>query len=240
MNRILYLLYCYFNDIKRSVLSQVDYEGIDMGRKLRNKLNLIEHLIGKKNFTIIESGAKRGSDTVKFAKKWPNAKIFSFEPYPSYFKKLQKKTKKYDNVSIFPFALNTFEGTVSLNISSFFSGSHSLLKNNKNMPWQYTRKIEVPCVELDRWAKQNEIAADFLWLDLEGLELTILQSSPKIVAEAKVIHVETNLYFDPTEQNRSSFDALAHFLQAAGFKMVAHWYVKGYQGDAVFIKEDGS
>lgn len=42
----------------------------------------IRRLLGKDNPTILEIGAHKGEDTLKFLREFPNIQIYSFEPDP--------------------------------------------------------------------------------------------------------------------------------------------------------------
>jgi hypothetical protein len=98
-------------------------------------------------------------------------------------------------------------------------------------------KVEVPCVILDDWCKKNNIEQiDFMWLDLEGLELQVLKSSPSILTTVKAIYTETNMY--DFRKGMTKYKELRSFLEASGFTMLSHWYFEGLQGNAIFIKKE--
>lgn len=113
--------------------------------------------------------------------------------------------------------------------SSFLEASHA------TQPLRPAIKVEVPCVVLDDWCALNGIPYfDFLWLDLEGLELTVLKSSPNTLKKAKVIYTETN--FGEYNIGMTLYPELRSFLEKAGFTMLSHWYEEGWQGNAIFVK----
>ena len=53
------------------------------------------------NPVIFEAGASRGMDTVKFARLWPQGKIYAFEPEPTTFAVLTRETEAFTNVQRF-------------------------------------------------------------------------------------------------------------------------------------------
>jgi hypothetical protein len=97
--------------------------------------------------------------------------------------------------------------------------------------------VGVSCVILDDWCKKNNVDhIDFMWLDLEGLELQILQSSPLILNTVKVIYTETNFY--EFRKNMTQYGALKEFLNSSGFRLLSHWYAQAHQGNAIFVRKE--
>lgn len=206
-----------------------------------DKLDLIARFLPE-NPLILEAGAHHGYDTLSFALKWPNATIISFEANPSSFEKLREKTASIPNVRTHQLALNSYNGKAVLHvcrmptaIDPVDEGASSLLETSEWMKDHYAGpKMEVPCVILDDWCRENRVDhVDFMWLDLEGVELQILQSSPKILDKVKVIYTETN--FREFRLGMTQYAELRAFLENAGFTLFAHWYIENWQGDAIFI-----
>jgi 2-O-methyltransferase len=197
------------------------------------------------NPIIIEAGAHYGFDTIKFAQKWPLSSIFSFEPNPHAFELLSQKAKEILQIHAFPLALSTYNGTAPFYVcygsdgqEPIYEGASSLLEASAYMKVHYQGpKIEVPCVILDDWCRENRIdRIDFMWLDLEGMELQVLKSSPEILKTVKVIFAETN--FAHLRVGMTHVFALRRFLEKAGFTMLAHWYFPALQGNALFVRKD--
>ena len=67
-----------------------------------NKLNFSE------NPVIIDIGANVGIVSFYFAKKYPNAKIFAYEPHPLNFQNLVKGIEVNNITNIYPFNLAVF------------------------------------------------------------------------------------------------------------------------------------
>lgn len=194
---------------------------------------------------IFEAGGHYGTDTIKFSKKWPRGTIVSFEPNPHAFEKLVEATKNNSNVLKYNLAVNDYNGTAILNVcygtngdNPVFEGASSLLEPSEWMEIHYQGpKVEVPCVILEDWCKENNCGhIDFMWLDLEGLELHILQSSPEILKTVRVIYTETN--FMEFRKGMTQYNDLKKFLHDSGFILLAHWYAEGFQGNAIFVRND--
>lgn len=205
-------------------------------------LDLIERFIPK-NPIIFEAGGHYGIDTSIFANKWPKSTIISFEPNPHAFQLLEENTRNFPNVNRYNIAVNDYNGTAVLNVcygttgdNDVFEGASSLLEASEGMKIHYQGpKVEVPCVVLDDWCTENKIEKiDFMWLDLEGLELQILKSSPRILSKVKVIYTETNFF--EFRKGMTQYSSLKSFLEQSGFILLSHWYHEGLQGNAIFIR----
>lgn len=209
------------------------------------RLDLIAQFIPSSP-VIFEAGGHFGEDTVKFAAKWPDAKIIAFEANPNAFKKFTTKTCDIKNIIGYNLAVNDYNGIASFYIchqniknKERREGASSLLEPSNEMSVEYAGpKIEVPCVILDDWCKTQAVDhIDFMWLDLEGVELQILSASPQMLSKVKVIYTETNLFNFRVGTTR--FVHLKKFLHRSGFRLLVHWlHPNGKQGDAIFLKKE--
>ena len=224
------------------------YEGVrsewSKNETVESRLEIVQKLLPE-NPIVFEVGAFEGSDSVKLAKTWPKGVIISFEANPERFTQYQKKAIEFSNMQGYNLAVNTYNGTAEFFLcwgtngkDRVFEGASSLLPAAESMAIHYMGpKITVPCVILDDWCQQNHIDAfDFMWLDLEGFEIQFLKSSPQILKDTKVIYTETNFY--GFRQGTSQYGQLKAFLENQGFKMIAHWYNEGLQGDAIFVRSE--
>lgn len=223
----------------------IKYQGVAAYESQNDRVLEIVELFLPDNPVIFEAGAHYGTDTVHFVKKWPEARIISFEPNPHAFELLTEATYGLPQVSIHNLAVNDYNGSAVLHIcygstgdNPIFEGASSLLKAAPCQEIHYRGPdIVVPCVVLDDWCKQNGVdQIDFMWLDLEGLELQVLQSSPDILDSVKVIFTETNLFDFRIGMTR--YEHLKSFLERFRFKQIAHWYTEGIQGNAIFVKKE--
>jgi FkbM family methyltransferase len=197
------------------------------------------------NPIVFEVGASDGNESVLMAKIWPQGKIISFEANPNAFAKYQNNTRGLSNTVGYNLAVNTYKGTADFYLcwgyggnNPIFEGASSLLKASKWKEADYEGPvIQVPCVIFDDWCQENKVdLIDFMWLDLEGFELPFLKSSPNILKTVQVIYSETN--FKNFREGMTQFPELHRFLIDQGFSMVAHWYLEGYQGDALFVRNE--
>jgi 2-O-methyltransferase len=188
---------------------------------------------------ILEAGAHKGSDTVELAKIWPEGTIHAFEPVPDLFKKLKKNTRKFQNVQCYQLALGDIKGTDKMYISTGASdGSSSLLPPKEHLTIYpsiyFDIKIQVSILTLDDWAKENNInSIDFLWLDLQGMELKVLKSGCSILKTVKAIYSEVSSI--EGYENQNLYSELRAWLEKEGF-YVEREAVENGEGNVFFLR----
>jgi len=175
------------------------------------------------NPVILEAGAHKGKDTVELSKTWPKGSIYAFEPVPDLYEKLVKRTKNLGNVFCCPFALGDTSGLDLLHVSSGSSdGSSSLLPPKEHLitfPTVYfDESLHVRVITLDDWARDHNVEAiDFMWLDLQGMELKVLKSGTSILKSVKAIYTEVSTNEDYEGQNK--YPELRLWLEERGFRV---------------------
>jgi 2-O-methyltransferase len=192
-----------------------------------------------KNPIILEAGAHKGKDTVEMAKLWPAGFIHAFEPVPNLFKLLENNTRNLGNVRCYQLALGDTKGNETLFVSSGASdGSSSLLPPKdhlKNYPTVYfDTKVPVSTITLDEWARDNSVnKIDFMWLDLQGMELKVLKSGAEILKTVKGIYSEVS----GTEgyEGQSLYHELRTWLEEKGFH-VEREAVENGGGNVFFLR----
>jgi 2-O-methyltransferase len=154
---------------------------------------------------------------------------------------LKKKTRNYPNVFCYQLALGDKSGNDKMHLSTGASdGSSSLLppkEHLKNFPTVYfDTKIQVEIVTLDDWAKENSInSIDFLWLDLQGMELKVLKSGHSILKTVTAIYSEVS----STEgyENQNLYGELRSWLESEGFH-VEREAIENGEGNVFFLRND--
>lgn len=176
------------------------------------------------NPIIVEAGAHIGRDTLKMSFIWPQAIIYAFEPVPELYAQLVERTKNQRNVICDPRALSNGNGSATLHVSTGASTAASSLLE----PYEYrTQRPEVlfhpttvSTITLDSWSIERGIkAVDFLWLDTQGTELTVLQAAPQIIKTVKALLIEVNL----TERFKGNpdYETVKHWIESHGFALRA-------------------
>lgn len=191
------------------------------------------------NPIILEAGAHKGKDTVEIARQWPSGTIYAFEPVPELFVKLTKNTRRFKNVHCYQLGLGTISGQQTMFISSGASdGSSSLLPPKTHLQYYPTvffdNKIEVQITTLDDWAASHGIGhIDFMWLDLQGMELDVLKSGLHILTTIKAIYSEVSK--NENYEGQGLYDELRDWLIMQGF-YVAREEIANGNGNVLFVR----
>ena len=173
-----------------------------------------------KKYNIIDCGANIGEFTLSFIEKYPNSKIFSFEPSPNEFSILQKNTLKYDNIECFNTALGESSKEAEFYISTDTADS-SLIE-----PAFYTKKITVKVKKLDDFYKDINIKTiDLIKIEAEGGEPEVLLSGKNILKNTKFVSVDWGPERGIEEEN--TLNKVSNILFALNFEMVV-CYDKNY------------
>ena len=205
------------------------------GGKHGDEIKLVA-LFLPKNPIILEAGSHRGEDTKILSKKWPEGIVYGFEPCPEYYSQLKKEVANLKNVFVFPFALFSSKGKRTFYKSTKWDGASSLFKDEGNGLDYHDISFEVMCVNLDDWAQENGVnAIHYMWLDMEGAELTALKSAPKILSTVQAISLEAN--FQEFRKGMAQFKDVKIFLENSGFYLYKIWGSKTGQATAVFIRK---
>jgi len=153
------------------------------------------------NPVIIEAGAYDGSNTREFCHFWPGCQVYAFEPVPSAYERLLSVSTEFPT-QIHPqnMALGgqtkISEMHVSVVGSSGGEQSSSLLApaaTHQEFPFVgfHDETIPVKVTRLDEWAASTNITrVDFLWLDLQGMELAALEGCGQLLSAVSAIHCE--------------------------------------------------
>jgi len=195
-----------------------------------------------KNPIIVEAGAHVGLDTIEMAKIWPESKIYAFEPVLEIFNQLKKNTSKYSNITCIKLGLSNKTGVGKMFVSSGASdGSSSLLEPKEHLVIHPNVKFEksstISIISLDDWVKKNNIKKiDFLWLDLQGMEYSVLKKSKNLLKSTKVIVTEVSLV--ENYSNGVLYPKLKSFLLKNWFKIEKEEILWEDGGNVLFIKNN--
>jgi len=157
--------------------------------------------------TIVDVGAHIGAASLFFAKKFPEAKIYSIEPFPKNFIALSNNIKLNGlekQIKAFNIAIAKKEGSAKLYLNKENDGCHSLIKELN--PESEGLKVETS--DFDGFLAENDIKSiDLLKMDCEGAEMDILRSTKKL-SSIKSIVMETTY---------SNFEEVKSILWKNGF-----------------------
>lgn len=162
----------------------------------------------KKNPCIVDCGANIGLSIIYFKKRYPECKIVAFEPDPQVHNICLKNVKNHQLSDVEIFNKAVWNGNTTIDFYADGSTSGSIIDNGH--PKQ-VRKVET--VSLREYLKEE---IDFLKIDIEGAEVTVLEDCADLLINVKNIFVEYHSFVN-TKQNLSS---LLRILEKAGFTYI--------------------
>ncbi len=196
--------------------------------------------------TIIDVGACDGDFIRKFRPVFPNAMIYSFEPNPESFQKLNERLAHDKNFKSFNLALSNKKDEIDFFISSN-AGSSSMLAmeelHKENFPnSKNIIPIKVKSSKLDEVLSTELLHSPvFIKLDVQGAEKLVLEGAVKTLRLVDIIYCEINfqeLYQGSVLANEL-IDLLKNYnFNLAGIENMHQSLIDGsyLHGDAIFIK----
>jgi len=188
---------------------------------------ILPGLIDKTDPVLFDVGANDGKTTIDFKNAFPNAHIYAFEPNKKSFSILRDNCKDKNIICInLGFGSNDEEKILYTYKNDLGSPHASLYEN---VFTDIHKDTNIDCLEieltmLDKFAENNSIDyIEFLKIDTEGNEFSILQGAQKLLEEERIGIIQ----FEFNEMNVVSRVFLKDFYD----------YLKGFT--FYRMKEDG-
>jgi FkbM family methyltransferase len=155
-----------------------DIESSEVLQYLQNEFDMdmmdIKSMVMPENPIIIDIGANVGIVSFYFAKRYPNAKIYAYEPHPVNYGNLLRGIEANELTNIFPFnkaVLDDSDSEIEIYLDEENSGASSVFYPSENSAFSDTITLE----EIVREHGITQI--DFLKIDCEGSEFEIIENS---------------------------------------------------------------
>lgn len=211
MIKRLYLIFkskWIYSFLKGNVLSFASYEILSNFKK---EVNDVE--------TIIDLGANNGQFLKVANHFFPEAFIYSFEPIPKLFQRLNKFKSR--NIDVFNIAIGNSVGEFDFHLNSYshVSSFLNISKKNKTYPKDNIETIRVKQDTLDNLSKSLAIkGVTLLKLDVQGFEMEVLKGGAKTIKNhINYIIIEAN--FVKLYENQPTFTELNRYLNELGFEL---------------------
>lgn len=194
------------------------------------------------NPVIVEAGAHTGLDTLELARLWKKGSVHAFEPVPDLYRRLSIRTRGQRNVTTYPLALGAHDGTAKFFVSSGASDASSSLLEPKDhlvdhADVVFDQQIEVKVTTLDSWASTHGIEqVDFLWLDMQGFELSALQAAPRILPTVCAIYTE--VFLKESYNKVPLYHEVRAWLTGQGFRVEREELPWPDAGNVLFVRDD--
>lgn len=144
-------------------------------------------VLAAKARTILDVGANIGLYSIRFAKRFPTARVYAFEPMPTSHAFLQRNVAANavgDRVSCFNYGLSETSGTVDFFISPA-AGTNASLLNVAGA--QDAQRVVGLTLTMDQWCANQNVVPDFIKCDVEGAELLVFRGGRATLAQHQPI-----------------------------------------------------
>jgi FkbM family methyltransferase len=183
-------------------------------------------LLGGRADVIFDIGAHVGQTAEQYRRAFPQATVYSFEPFPESFQEVRRVAEKDPKITGFEVAVGDRSGRQKLYYTDF-SPMNSLLRLQpssteflKEAKPQELRSREVDIITLDEFCAAQDIETiDICKMDVQGAELRALQGATRLLAggHIKLIFLEVN--FNPYYEGQASFAQVYELLYSYGFSL---------------------
>ena len=183
------------------LLDRVNYR-LDVPRDEIPRQGYLFERMGVNQPVIFDAGANRGKITAHYRELFPEAKIYSFEPLPALFSKLQERFADDKDVHLHQLALSDFVGTAEFHLTGF--DTTNSLQPRKTGTRRYFDKrvvatgesIQVSTMTIDAFCEEQGIEEiDILKMDIQGGERKALLGAAELLKNQKIrmIYAESAL-----------------------------------------------
>lgn len=202
---------------------------------------------------IFDIGACEGEDSIRYARLFPRAKVFAFEPLPANQDLIRANLARHiaANVELVPLALSDRAGEEVFHVSSGrpreeFAGpnwnygnkSSSLLSPVKPgepmFGWiEFKRQITVRTTTLDAFCLERKLdRLDFIHVDVQGAEHLVLQGAVTMLPRVSALWLEVS--DQPQYIGQKTRIEMEAWLHRQGFELT-YAITHGVEGDQFYV-----
>ena len=203
-------------EVRKIKSASLPSDPFDVQKALLDRMDLEEPVI-------FDVGANRGGTVKNYRARFPESKIYCFEPFPTSIEVLHQKYDSDPKVKIVPLAVADKPGERVFYLSQFHA-THSLLPRPKTARRYYPKKAgpksntRINVTTIDEFIDCNRVdKLDILKLDIQGGELMALQGAIKTLREKNVPLIYTEATFVPHYEGNPLFSDLCSYLDDFGY-----------------------
>ncbi|OGA06113.1 MAG: hypothetical protein A3D95_00885 [Betaproteobacteria bacterium RIFCSPHIGHO2_12_FULL_69_13] len=197
---------------------------------------------------IFDIGSRDGNESMRFAERYPDARIFAFECHPELLPACRDALAPFRGIELVPRAVSLVTGRIPffpidharsrVDSPDGNPGASSILRaSGKYVCETYVQnEVTVPSTRLDHFCAQRGIAhPDLMWMDIQGAELDALRSLGARLASCSLLHVEVE--FVEIYAGQALFPEVREYLEAGGWSFAGFTSYSRYFADAVFLND---
>ncbi|MEM7472326.1 MAG: FkbM family methyltransferase [Pseudomonadota bacterium] len=168
---------------------------------------------------VFDVGANIGQSTDEYLLQFPNARVFCFEPSRSTYEKLTDHFSGSSRVQCLNLALADKPGTALLEKTKASVNRRLVNESQNGPPSGETEKVSIGTVD-EICAKNDIQTIDYLKIDTEGHELSVLAGSAQMLDAENIKMVELELGMNPENTRHTPFEDGKRILEKNGFRLL--------------------
>jgi FkbM family methyltransferase len=184
--------------------------------------------------TVFDVGAYNGETAQAFVKHFPEARIYSFEPFKESFDLLVASIRDCPRVEAINLGLSDAPGVSTLHLNRG-PATNSLLPNATEsalfQPPQFVGELgteEIRLTTLDEFCANRQIDfIDLLKIDSQGFEMHVLRGARDALSTGRVGLLYCEINFVPLYDGQAKFQDIFEFLLGCGLHL-AGFYELGW------------
>ena len=209
--------------ISRSIKKSIeDSVGIHLFRTLPRgikvfhdiKTALPDYTVG----TIFDVGANIGQSAVEYAKLFPSARIYSFEPVSESFGRLQRAVAGMNNVKCFHLAISSYAGGGNVLANGTSTVNHLVTEDSAHADLRKTEVTDVTTI--DKFCEMEHLShLHYLKIDTEGGDFEVLLGAEEMLKAENIDFIEVeagmnpqNKYHVPMETFKRHLEGYCYYL----------------------------
>lgn len=212
--------------------------GLDVCRRTssfpNNPFDAQKKLLGGMGITgpvIFDLGGHRGETIRQYRARFPDAVVYSFEPFPDSLASLHKNFGNDPMTKIIPMAVAEQPGPRILYINDV-DATNSLLpaaaSSRRYLPGKGTKgSIQVDATSIDEFVESHRVeTVHILKMDIQGGELMALKGAQRVLKEVQMPLIYTEIMFVPYYKNQPLLNDIWDFLAGYGYSMFDIYFLQ--------------
>lgn len=155
---------------------------------------------------IFDVGANIGQSALEYTRRYPHARIYSFEPSITNFETLKLNTSHKNNITCFHYALGDKSVTGFLNTKDFTSERFRILESDKGEP------VEVRVLD-DVFHELQLSRINLLKIDAEGFDMKILLGGENLIKDKKIDMIQVACSMNARNKDHIAFDVFQSYFE---------------------------
>jgi FkbM family methyltransferase len=222
------------------------YSRRTLPRGVRLEVDLARFLPLADFANVVDVGANEGQTAARFLAWFPRARIFSFEPVPATFRRLQAAYGGHPRVKCENLAASHANEDMQMLVGAATDSFVSRIVDASAREDAVWHRQTVQAVRLEDYLREiNLPRIDLLKTDTEGHDLSVLQGCGRLLADQGISFVLCEVGFSAANTQNSQLTVIGDHLRQHGYLFFALYPPSGWTpslelayADALFVRRD--